>query len=115
MKISPYLENLLKRWGNEKHRDKPWHSECPSFKEFIGTTTRAPVLVTESDEVEMVGLWIQQLSQPLRKALEAKYKHHFKTNAARANWCRCTKEEYNAHLREAWRKLTDFEAVGMTG
>lgn len=105
MIVSPYLDNLLVRWGNCVRKIKPWHSECPYFKQYLGTTARSATFVDDDDDVEKIGLLIGQLAMPLRRALEAKYKHKLKTNEVRANWCRTTKIDYSSNLRNAMQKL----------
>ena len=113
MKISPYLDNLLTRWGNSARKDKPWYTECPYLKEAIGRTTRTPTVIIDGDEVENIGKAIGNLAESLRKALEAHYKHRLKTNEVKAKWCRCSKQDYAANYWEAIRKLEGVVAVEM--
>ena len=105
MTVSPYLENLLYKWGSCVRKIKPWHSECPYLKQYLGTTTRSPTFTDADDDVEKIGLLIGELAMPLRRSLEAKYKHRLKTDKAKANWCRTTKSEYSSNLRHAIQKL----------
>ena len=108
MKISPYLEKVLKRWGGEARRHKPWYTESPYLKEFIGKTARSQSFNLEMDDSEKIGLCIGAMAEPLRRSLEAMYKHQLKTDKFRANWCRCTKKEYKAHYWLAIGKLETF-------
>jgi hypothetical protein len=114
MKISPYLDNLLTRWGNSARKNKAWYNECPYLKEAIGRTTRTPTVITDDDEVENIGKAIGNLVEPLRKSLEAHYKHKLKTNVVKANWCRCSKKDYKASFWVAIEKLEYFVAEQMT-
>jgi hypothetical protein len=113
MKISPYLQDLLKSWGNESRRLKPWYTESPYLKEFIGKTDRSHGLNVEMDDGEKIGQCIGAMAEPLRRSLEAMYKHPFKTDESRSNWCRCSKREYKAHFWEAIGKLEEFVSVEM--
>jgi hypothetical protein len=113
MKISPYLEDLLKSWGNEARRIKPWYTESPYLKEFIGKTARTQGINVQMDDSEKIGLCIGAMAEPLRRSLEAMYKHKLGTDFARAKWCRCSKQDYKASFWEAIRKLEDFVSVEM--
>jgi hypothetical protein len=114
LKISPYLESLLKKWGSNTRRIKPWHTECVYLKEYSGQTSREPVISTETDEVELIGIAIGNMAQPLRRSLEAMHKHRFRTDACRAKWCRCSKKDFKASYWIAIAKLEYFVAEEMT-
>jgi hypothetical protein len=108
MKISPYLESILKKWGNDTKRLKPWYTESPYIKEFIGKTDRSNRLNLEMDDSEKLGQFIGSMSESLRRSLDAMYRHNLKTDKFRAEWCRCSKREYKAHFWEAIGKLESF-------
>ena len=115
MKISPYLENLLKHWGGDLHNKQAWSNTCAYLKEYADQSSREPFINADTNEVEIIGIAIGNLTQPLRRSLEAMYKHKFRTDACRAKWCRCSKKDFKASYWVAIEKLEYFVAEEMTG
>ena len=111
MKPSPYLDELLKKWGRALHAAKPWYDETPYLKQHIGRTSRTPIFSTEGDEVENLARCIEDMADPLRKALEARYRCRLETLKAKSSFCRCSGSEYNSYFREAIKHLESMVNV----
>ncbi len=107
MTISPYIQNLLERWGRLPiSADIGYPRECPYLKEYVPRASQGLVL-SDFTEVELVGAYIdRKLTRPLTDALKAKFRFRMKPHRA-ARFCKSSVLDYRLHLQIAVNNVSE--------
>ena len=104
--IRPVTIYYLKKWGNQRWTGPAWYTESPSFKEYIGRTTRegsSPV----DEEIEKIGRIVASLNEALKLALKAQYATQGNERTRAKSMC-CSVKTFRSYLREA-EQMVDKE------